>query len=69
MPGGVRIIQNLVHYLWPEGEPWLRARVAGALTLLVVAKVVNIQVPLFFKYVVDALQVRAAPGGSCTARR
>jgi len=55
VPGNVRIIQNLVHYLWPQGEPALRLRVLGALVCLVSAKLLNIQVPFFFKHVVDSL--------------
>jgi hypothetical protein len=60
VPAAVRIVQNLVHYLWPEGQPGLRARVVASLSFLVVAKLVNIQVPMFFKYVIDALTFTAA---------
>ena len=64
VPATARIIQNLAHYLWPENQPWLRARVVTALSLLVLAKVVNIQVPIFFKYVVDALQAATVTPGA-----
>lgn len=67
VPSTARIIQNLMHFLWPNNEPGLRARVVGALSLLVLAKVVNIQVPLFFKYVIDALQVAVATPGAAEA--
>jgi ATP-binding cassette, subfamily B, heavy metal transporter len=45
----------LAPHLWPKGEPGLRARVAVALTLLVLAKVANVYVPILYKYAVDAL--------------
>jgi hypothetical protein len=60
VPAAVRIVQNLVHYLWPEGHPGLRVRVVASLSFLVIAKLVNIQVPMFFKYVIDALTFTAA---------
>ena len=57
VPGSVRILQNLVHYLWPQGEPALRLRVIGSMACLVGAKLLNIQVPFFFKHVVDSLSL------------
>ena len=60
VPSGVRTLQNLVHYLWPQHEPALRLRVVGALACLVGAKLLGIQVPFFFKHVVDALGVHLA---------
>ncbi len=63
VPGPVRILQNLSIYLWPRDEPGLKLRVVAALVLLIGAKLVNITVPFFFKYVIDALAVAqlAAP--------
>ena len=43
--------------LWPKDDPALRARVALALSLLVGAKVVNVQVPFIFKSLVDSLSI------------
>jgi len=40
--------------LWPKGEWGLRTRVAVALTLLVLAKVANVYVPILYKHVIDA---------------
>jgi ATP-binding cassette subfamily B protein len=45
----------LAPHLWPKGEPGLRVRVAVALTLLVLAKVANVYVPILYKYCIDAL--------------
>ncbi|MBV9522773.1 MAG: ABC transporter ATP-binding protein/permease [Alphaproteobacteria bacterium] len=42
-------------YLWPRGRADLRLRVVLALLCLVVAKLVNIGVPLLYKRAVDAL--------------
>jgi len=55
VPAPARVLLNLVHYLWPVGEPTLRLRVLASLTCLVAAKLLNIQVPFFFKHVVDSL--------------
>ena len=43
--------------LWPEDKPVLKARVALAVSLLIGAKVVNVQVPFIFKSLVDSLNV------------
>jgi ATP-binding cassette subfamily B protein len=46
--------------LWPKGETGLRCRVVVALVLLVLAKVVNVYVPILYKHAVDALGGTAA---------
>jgi hypothetical protein len=55
VPAPARILLNLVHYLWPVGEPVLRLRVVVSLTCLVAAKLLNIQVPFYLKHVVDSM--------------
>ncbi|SFD80754.1 ABCB family ABC transporter ATP-binding protein/permease [Roseivivax sediminis] len=52
---GLRTIRRVAPYLWPEGQPWVKRRVVGALTLLVIAKVIAVGTPLFYKAAVDAL--------------
>ena len=54
-----RIIRQLATNIWPSGPGSLstKTRVIGALGLLVAGKVLNVQVPFFFKDVVDALNV------------
>jgi ATP-binding cassette subfamily B protein len=52
-------IRTLTPYLWPQGEPGLRARVVLAVVLLVAAKLVNVVVPLLNKQAVDALTPKA----------
>ncbi|MFN3077762.1 MAG: ABCB family ABC transporter ATP-binding protein/permease, partial [Alphaproteobacteria bacterium] len=55
--GDLRTLRRLLPYLWPEGEPGLKARVVFSLLLLVAAKVANAAVPLLYKQAVDALTV------------
>jgi ABC-type transport system involved in Fe-S cluster assembly fused permease/ATPase subunit len=43
-------------YLWPS-EGRLKVRVAGAVSLLVAAKLVNVQVPMLFKEIIDSMNV------------
>ena len=52
---GLRVLREVGPYLWPKGEPGTRARVVVALAILVVAKLVAVVVPLFYKQAVDAL--------------
>ena len=49
------VLRVFGHYLWPKGETGLRCRVVVALALLVLAKVINVYVPVLYKYAVDAL--------------
>ena len=50
-----RVVRTLLPHLWPRNATELRLRVVAAMVLLVLAKVVNVQVPLLYKYTVDAL--------------
>ena len=58
----MRTLASLLPYLWPEGEPGLRLRVVASLALLVVAKAVNVVVPIFFARAVDALAPQGGTG-------
>lgn len=51
------IILKLAGNIWPKDSPKTKIRVVGALGLLVAAKVLNVQVPFFFKQIVDSLNV------------
>jgi len=57
----VQVIGTLLPYLWPRNALELRIRVVTALTLLALAKVATVAVPVLLKYAVDAL---TAPSGS-----
>lgn len=52
-----RIIIQLARNVWPKNSPGVKVRVAGALGLLVAGKLLNVQVPFFFKQIVDNLNV------------
>jgi ATP-binding cassette, subfamily B, heavy metal transporter len=54
------VVGILGRHLWPKGEVGLRSRVVVAMVLLVLAKVVNVYVPILYKYAVDALGEPAA---------
>ena len=51
----LKSIGAILPYIWPKDAWSLRARVLLALVLLVLAKVANVAVPMFYKYAVDAL--------------
>ena len=48
-------------YLWPKDDWNIKARVGIALSLLVAGKILNINVPLFFKQAVDSLNMPVHP--------
>lgn len=54
------ILKLTLGYVWPKGEPALKARVLGSLSLLVAGKLLNVQVPYLFKEAVDSLSQGAA---------
>lgn len=51
------IMKHLMAYLWPKNNPGAKARVVLALTLLVGSKLLNVQVPFFFKSIIDSMNV------------
>ena len=52
---GWRTIRRVLPYLWPEGQDWVKYRVVAALAMLVLAKLVAVSTPFFYKAAVDAL--------------
>ncbi len=58
-PAGTRndfkTISAILPYTWPKDAWELRIRVVIALVLLVLAKVANVAVPMFYKHAVDAI--------------
>jgi ATP-binding cassette, subfamily B, heavy metal transporter len=50
-----RVRSVILPFLWPRESAGLRVRVVVALILLITAKVITVQVPFFFKAVVDSL--------------
>ncbi|WP_298432013.1 ABC transporter ATP-binding protein/permease [uncultured Jannaschia sp.] len=49
------IVRRVAPYLWPDGQGWVKRRVVIALAMLVVAKIVAVTTPFFYKAAVDAL--------------
>ncbi|KAI8582966.1 hypothetical protein K450DRAFT_225680 [Umbelopsis ramanniana AG] len=54
------IIKQLMRYVWPKDDNGVKARVVIALGLLVGGKLLNVQVPFFFKNVIDSLNITFA---------
>ncbi|KAF2857535.1 ABC transporter-like protein [Piedraia hortae CBS 480.64] len=58
-------IKNMTRYLWPKDDPGTRFRVGLSVALLVGAKVLNVQVPFYFKTIIDSMNIDfAAVGGT-----
>lgn len=51
----MKTLRNLWPYMWPAERPDLKMRVVWATVLLVIAKLVLVAVPYFFKWATDAL--------------
>ncbi|KAH8701849.1 putative ABC iron exporter Atm1 [Talaromyces proteolyticus] len=59
------IMKEMAKYLWPKDDWGTKLRVGTALTLLVGAKVLNVEVPFYFKNIVDSMNIDfAAVGGT-----
>jgi ATP-binding cassette subfamily B protein len=52
---GWQTIARVAPYLWPEGQGWVKRRVIAALALLMLAKLVSVTTPWFYKLAVDSL--------------
>lgn len=51
------MLKSLLVTLWPKNKPSFRFRVIVALLLLVGSKVLNVQVPFYFKSIVDQMNI------------
>ncbi|KAH8673494.1 iron-sulfur clusters transporter atm1 [Xylariales sp. PMI_506] len=59
------IMKEMAHYLWPKDSLSTKLRVGLAVVLLVGAKLLNVQVPFYFKSIVDAMNIDVgAMGGN-----
>jgi ATP-binding cassette, subfamily B, heavy metal transporter len=52
---GMRTIRRAVPYLWPKGQPGIKARVVLAMAFLFAAKLIAVATPLVYKATVDKL--------------
>ena len=57
--GQLKVLTNLLPYLWPRDRRDLKLRVIAAMVLLVCAKVATVTIPLVLRDAVDALSVEA----------
>jgi ATP-binding cassette subfamily B (MDR/TAP) protein 7 len=61
------IMKEMSQYLWPKDNLGTRFRVGLSVGLLVGAKLLNVQVPFYFKNIVDSMNIDfAAVGGTAT---
>src|SRR5918997_1668072 len=62
--GGWRSLRRFLPYLWPAGEPGLRARVVIALGLVLLAKAVSLSTGFVYKAAIDRMSagMEAAAG-------
>jgi ABC transporter ATM len=61
------IIKEMTKYLWPKDNLGTRFRVGLSVALLLSAKLLNVQVPFYFKSIVDSMNIDfAAVGGTAT---
>ncbi|KAG6035366.1 Iron-sulfur clusters transporter atm1, mitochondrial [Claviceps sp. LM458 group G5] len=62
------IIREMSAYLWPKNGFATKVRVGLAVSLLIGAKLLNVQVPFYFKSIVDSMNIDfAAAGGTAAA--
>ncbi|KAG5929820.1 mitochondrial ABC transporter [Claviceps sorghi] len=62
------IIREMSRYLWPRDGFGTKLRVGVAVSLLIGAKLLNVQVPFYFKSIVDSMNVDfTAVGGTAAA--
>jgi hypothetical protein len=54
------IIKQLLPNIWPKGDRTTKIRVLVAMGLLIGGKLLNVQVPFYFKSIVDSLNIPLA---------
>ncbi|KAJ5662479.1 uncharacterized protein N7477_010095 [Penicillium maclennaniae] len=57
------IMREMAKYLWPKNDWGTKLRVGTALSLLIGAKILNVEVPFYFKSIVDSMNVDFASVG------
>lgn len=58
------IMKEMSRYLWPKDNFGAKSRVCLAVALLIGGKVLNVQVPFYFKSIVDSMNIDFAAAGS-----
>ncbi|CAK9439956.1 uncharacterized protein LODBEIA_P40560 [Lodderomyces beijingensis] len=54
------MLRSLVRTIWPKNNPKFKIRVIVAVSLLIGSKLLNVQVPFFFKQIIDQMNVNWA---------
>ncbi|CAI7572332.1 unnamed protein product [Penicillium glandicola] len=57
------IMKEMAKYLWPKDDWGTKLRVSTALSLLIGAKILNVEIPFYFKNIVDSMNVDFATLG------
>ncbi|PWY94443.1 P-loop containing nucleoside triphosphate hydrolase protein [Aspergillus sclerotioniger CBS 115572] len=57
------IMKEMAKYLWPKDDWGTKLRVGTALSLLIGGKILNVEVPFYFKSIVDSMNVDFATFG------
>ncbi|KAJ5206340.1 ABC transporter integral membrane type 1 [Penicillium cf. griseofulvum] len=57
------IMKEMAKYLWPKDDWGTKLRVSTALSLLIGAKILNVEIPFYFKNIVDSMNVDFATIG------
>ena len=55
-------LKRFMPYLWPKAEPALRARVVGAMLLVLLAKSTSLVMPFAFKGAIDRMAAGVPDG-------
>ena len=53
---GWRTIRKVAPYLWPDDPAWVRRRVVLSMLALLMAKIVSVGTPFFYKEAVEAIR-------------
>ncbi|KAJ3822343.1 P-loop containing nucleoside triphosphate hydrolase protein [Lentinula raphanica] len=61
-----KIVKNLMVNVWPKNDWRTRGTVILGFVFLISGKVLNVQVPLFFKQIIDSLNLPLDPSSSAT---
>ncbi|QPG75575.1 Iron-sulfur clusters transporter atm1, mitochondrial [Brettanomyces nanus] len=62
-----QILKDLLLYIWPKENMSVKVRVVLALSLLIAGKLLNVEVPFFFKRIIDDMNVDwSTTGGMLT---
>ncbi len=60
----MRTIRRVIPYLWPADQPWVKRRVVLSMSVLILAKLISVGTPFFYKAAVDALSGSATSGAA-----